>query len=164
MALNIEARLLQRSVFFTGETLHCEVSVTYLDPRKKQQSNKVSDDSRTKGHLEQNHVDTNVNKSDEEITVAWASAQIYCQCHINESRVISMNNIKGQSHLPADMVTSFVPTRGKFIVERKMSLHLAVECTIISPVSKTEADSVGNEPGCIFRFTQGKIFPASLWL
>ena len=119
MALNIEARLLQRSVFFTGETLHCEVSVTYLDPRKSKhhQSNKFSEDSRTKGHLEQNHVDANFDNSNEEMTVAWASAQIYCQCHINESQVKSMNNIKGQSHLPADMVTSFVPTRGKFTAE-----------------------------------------------
>ena len=129
MALNIEARLLQRSVFFTGETLHCEVSVTYLDPREKHQSNKFSEDSRTTGRLEQNHVATDANKANEEIIVAWASAQIYCQCHINESRVISMNNIKGQSHLPADMVTSFVPTRGKFSNKR---YHCIWVCSVPS--------------------------------
>ena len=112
MPVKIEARLIHRSVFFTGETVHCQVAFTYVD-QSEMQGNSENIDHVTRT-FEHNHVGSNSIKSmQEDVTIAWASAQIYCQCHINESRVVSTNNIKGQHNLPADVVTSFIPTRGK---------------------------------------------------
>lgn len=112
MPINVEAKLLHRSVFFTGETVHCQVSFTYVDPSEI--SNLKSADPVTRV-LEHNHVDLNATNSTlDDLTIAWASAQIYCQCHINESRVVSINNIKEHNNLPADVMTSFIPTRGKY--------------------------------------------------
>jgi len=107
MPVAIQAKILHRSVFFSGETVQCQILFTYLDPVN---NHGTRDD---KLSIEHNHIDSGSPQSiPEDITVAWASAQIYCQCHIDESRVNSVNNIKGQHQFPGN-VTSFIPTSGE---------------------------------------------------
>ncbi|XP_065060078.1 RAB6A-GEF complex partner protein 2-like [Rhopilema esculentum] len=112
MSVIVEAKVLQRSVFFTGETVQCQVSLTYptlsaTEPYSK--GGLPTPSTNILERVEHNHVAL----EKDEINVAWASAQIYCQCHINESRVLSLNNIKDHHQLPSEMITSFVPTSGE---------------------------------------------------
>ena len=104
MPVKVEVKLLYRSVFFAGETVHCQVAFTCVDPIENHSSGSFEDDR--VGPCSTSLIQ-------EDVTVAWASAQIYCQCHINESRVNSVNNFKGQHHFPGNVVTSFVPTSGE---------------------------------------------------
>lgn len=114
MPLKAEAKLLHRSVFFTGETVHCQVSFTHVGPSDEGSSLTAE----SKAWMFDNHkANSGLNSAVEDLTIAWASAQIYCQCHLNESRVVSMNNVQEKHSFPADMTTSFIPTRGK------VSLH-----------------------------------------
>lgn len=50
-------------------------------------------------------------KANEEATLAWACAQISCQCYINESKVLLPKN--KTSHIDSlENGTSFVPNKG----------------------------------------------------
>ena len=108
MPVKIDAKLLHRSVFFTGETVHCQVAFTYVESTE-QQIRRDDENSFEHGHINPNPA----NLIHEDVTIAWASAQIYCQCHVNESGVTSVNNLKGQNHFTGNVLTSFVPTSGR---------------------------------------------------
>lgn len=110
MPIEVQARLLQRAVFFAGESVHCEVIVSYQNQSSRDLigAENVSDVVNS-GPMEQD----NPSDSKDEQILAWASAQIYCQCHTNENKVTPLNNLKGQRNLPAEMATSFIATRGE---------------------------------------------------
>ena len=113
MSIIVEAKVLQRSVFFTGETVQCQVSFTYPTLFANTELDSKGDLSTPSTEILERVEHNHVGLEKDEINVAWASAQIYCQCHINESRVVSLNNIKDHHQLPSEMITSFVPTSGK---------------------------------------------------
>ena len=100
--------------------MHCEVTVSnvshkaVLDVTRKDQTllNHVHE-----GQMKANSLHTVDNmvgkKPGDSVIVAWASAQIYCQCNSNENKVaVHMNNKLGQEHLATNMDTSFIPSKG----------------------------------------------------
>ncbi|KAM9292277.1 RAB6A-GEF complex partner protein 2, partial [Gastrophryne carolinensis] len=46
-------------------------------------------------------------------TLAWASAQIHCQCHASESRVLMPENEGARHDVQAENQTVFIPNRGE---------------------------------------------------
>lgn len=108
--IEVKARLLRGSVFFAGECIECEIIFTNVADGKKETCRQST----------YNHVnDECSNQSYELDRLAWASAQIHCQCTVNESRVIippsnsrmdrTQNQISSDSNASC---TSFIPSRG----------------------------------------------------
>lgn len=103
-------RLLRGSVFFAGECIECEIIFTNVADGKKETCSHPC-----------NHVNNDFsNGSNETDRLAWASAQIHCQCTVNESRVVlpttnsrmdrTLNQISSDANASC---TSFVPSRGE---------------------------------------------------
>ncbi|XP_028407114.1 RAB6A-GEF complex partner protein 2-like [Dendronephthya gigantea] len=109
--VEIEVRLLRGSVYFAGEPIRCQITFTNTAKRAATTS---SQDSRT------NHVKSSQFSRRKVIgieTIAWASAQIHCQCTINDTRV-QMPDIERnilQDLVPKDeaATTSFMPSKGE---------------------------------------------------
>ena len=107
--IEVKARLLRGSVFFAGECIECEIIFTNVADGKKGTCNQPCNHSNNEC----------LNQSYETDRLAWASAQIHCQCTVNESRVIlpatnsrmdrTLNQISADSNASC---TSFVPSRG----------------------------------------------------
>ena len=107
--VEIEVRLLRGSVYFAGEPIRCQI--TFTNTAKRGATN--GQDSRT------NHVKSSKFSRRKVIgieTIAWASAQIHCQCTINDTRVqmpeIEKNVL--QDLVPKDeaATTCFMPSKG----------------------------------------------------
>lgn len=109
--LEIEVRLLRRSVYFAGETIRCEI--TFTNTAKRIASN--SADSRS------NHI-KNLHSLRKKVigieTLAWASAQIHCQCTVNDSRLKTSDGEKESNVYSRNAAiydegaTSFMPSKG----------------------------------------------------
>lgn len=124
--IEIKARILQRAVFISGECLQCELTITNQG-RTKRDSLKT-DEKYVKSRQSaesvclyepeswtQNIPNTSKPKDieDDSVTLAWASAQIYCHCNINERKLhlpVNLHNHK-QDHITK--FTSFSPVMGK---------------------------------------------------
>ena len=76
--VEIHAEILHRSVFIPEEVIQCQVTV---HNRNKE---KISSDGNA--NVSCSYLD-NLAK-DGSTTVAWASAQISCQCYVNEKKII----------------------------------------------------------------------------
>lgn len=108
--IEVKARLLRGSVFFAGECIECEIIFTNVADGKKETRNQPC-----------NH--TNIDCSNQSLEMdrlAWASAQIHCQCTVNESRVkiwssnSRTDQIQNQVSTGSNAsCTSFVPSRGE---------------------------------------------------
>lgn len=96
--LEVKARILSRSVYIPEETITCEVVVTH-----KVQTN---DGSEEKNTTFWNKVNQGV-PSEESITVAYASAQVYCQCHLNERRLQLPKPLLAHGNNHTSQMTSF---------------------------------------------------------
>ena len=107
--IEVKARLLRGSVFFAGECIECEITFTNVADGKKESC------SQTYNHTN----DECSNQSYEMDRLAWASAQIHCQCTVNESRVKIPASNSRMDRTPNQIsavsnasCTSFVPSRG----------------------------------------------------
>ena len=107
--IEVKARLLRGSVFFAGECIDCEIIFTNVAGGRKETCSQPC-----------NHTNSDCsNQSYEMDRLAWASAQIHCQCTVNEARVKiwssnsrtdrTQNQISTGSKASC---TSFVPSRG----------------------------------------------------
>lgn len=107
--IEVKARLLRGSVFFAGECIECEIIFTNVADGRKETCSQPC-----------NHTNSDCsNQSYEMDRLAWASAQIHCQCTVNEARVKiwpsnsrtdrTQNQISTGSNASC---TSFVPSRG----------------------------------------------------
>lgn len=105
--IEVKARLLRGSVFFAGECIECEIIFTNTA------SIKESNCSETSNHALKNECMKENSGTDR---LAWASAQIHCQCTVNESRVklpSRTDRMSDQFTLNStSSCTSFVPSRG----------------------------------------------------
>lgn len=106
--IEVKARLLRGSVFFAGECIECEIIFTNVADGKKETCSQTY-----------NHTNSDCSNQGYEMDrLAWASAQIHCQCTVNESRVKITSNSKTdrtQNQISTDSnasCTSFVPSRG----------------------------------------------------
>ena len=105
--IEVKARLLRGSVFFAGECIECEIIFKNTASVGKEACNPACshalNSERTKEKCEKDRL-------------AWASAQIHCQCSVNESRVKLPSRIDRTSdQLSTDSnagCTSFIPSRG----------------------------------------------------
>jgi hypothetical protein len=107
--VEIEVRLLRGSVYFAGETIRCQITFTNTAKR----GGTSGQESRT------NHVKSSQFSRKKVLgieTIAWASAQIHCQCTVNDSRVTMPENDKTpfQEVVPKteQATTSFIPSKG----------------------------------------------------
>ena len=114
--IEVKASLIGRNVYIAGEQLHCIVTltnVTQLD------SSKSTNSSSSNGSKDEVGVER----------LAWASAQIHCQCVINEARINLPQEFKNNQRNPdqtVDIGTYFAPNRGKFLFYFTNSLLNAV--------------------------------------
>lgn len=106
--IEVKARLLRGSVFFAGECIECEIIFTNTA------SAAVSTSNQTCNHFSSSECRKEQSETDR---LAWASAQIHCQCSVNESRVKLPTRIdRSSNELSTDSnasCTSFVPSRGE---------------------------------------------------
>ena len=107
--VEIEVRLLRGSVYFSGETIRCQI--TFTNTAKRGVTN--GHESRT-NHAKPSQFSRRKVMGIE--TIAWASAQIHCQCTVNDSRVqMPENDPKSlQKSVPKteQATTSFMPSKG----------------------------------------------------
>ena len=103
--IEVRARLLRGAVFMSGETIQCEVTFTDLN-------NTDTSNCRTCSNTRESLKEC---KGDVEV-LAWASAQVHCQCFINESRVMFPNSTSDRT-LHSTSSTSFLATRGLYLVD-----------------------------------------------
>ena len=107
--VEIEVRLLRGSVYFAGESIRCQISFTNTAKR----GSTSGQETRT-NHLKPSQYGRKKVMGIE--TIAWASAQIHCQCTINETRVKMPENEQKslQESVPKteDATTSFMPSKG----------------------------------------------------
>ena len=103
--IEVKARLLRGSVFFAGECIECEIIFTNTAREEtcSPTCNHASNSECTKEKCEPDRL-------------AWASAQIHCQCTVNEARVNLPSRTDRSSELFSAgsnaSCTSFVPSRG----------------------------------------------------
>ncbi|KAG8187843.1 hypothetical protein JTE90_001217 [Oedothorax gibbosus] len=92
MMIEVHARLPHGSVFLAGEIVECHI--TFRSPftysQKQSQSN-----------------------SDVEEVLAWASAQIHCQCTVDDTLVKFPSTASQEELATASQDTSFIPCRGE---------------------------------------------------
>lgn len=106
--IEVKARLLRGSVFFAGECIECEIIFTNTaNVGEKTGSETCNHALNSECTMEKCETDR----------LAWASAQIHCQCTVNESRVKLPSRTDRMSdqfstNLNASC-TSFVPSRGE---------------------------------------------------
>ncbi|XP_065639842.1 RAB6A-GEF complex partner protein 2 isoform X1 [Hydra vulgaris] len=85
--LEVKARLLHRAVFIPEEPINCELIITNVDKSCQVSENNFStsllNSLESFGKSKQNDFKSN----DHCATIAWGSAQIYCQCDINDKKV-----------------------------------------------------------------------------
>ncbi|XP_065670990.1 RAB6A-GEF complex partner protein 2 isoform X1 [Hydra vulgaris] len=87
--LEVKARLLHRAVFIPEEPINCELIITNVDKSCQVSENNsyfstsLLNSLETFGKSKQNDFKSN----DHCATIAWGSAQIYCQCDINDKKV-----------------------------------------------------------------------------
>ena len=100
--IEVKARLVRGSVFLAGECIECEIIFTNISNNRVATSNDTNSESAQKSEVER---------------LAWASAQLHCQCSVNESRVLipsRMDRMPKKMSMDSDAsCTSFVPSRGK---------------------------------------------------
>ena len=118
--IEVKAKIFQRSVFIAGECLECELMITNHGRTKKADENKFTNNRRNSESCtydpETWSRTNDVNKivKDESVTLAWASAQVYCHCNINERQLklpVNLQNRIKQEHITK--FTSFSPVMGK---------------------------------------------------
>jgi len=117
--VEIRACILHRSVFIPEETVVCDITVanqnvkSLANAMKQKSHQRHSSDTRiiapnswTKG------MSMNAKLSEDNVvTLAYASAQIYCQCTLNDRRFrLPQNSISKADH--ASKHTSFSPDQG----------------------------------------------------
>eukprot|EP00794_Sanderia_malayensis_P009836 gene9836-10846_t len=113
MPIEIEARLLQRAVFFAGETVSCEIKISYRNHQSNDAGKRTPKDDGNVLRLSDNSDKiSSPRRQIDERDLAWASAQIYCQCHTNENKIAPLNGVlKKPTITSTNMQTSFVATR-----------------------------------------------------
>lgn len=108
--VEIEVRLLRGSVYLAGETIPCQITFTNTAKRGATSGQ----ESRT-NHVKPSQFSRKKVMGIE--TIAWASAQIHCQCTINDSRVtIPEHDQKGlheSVNKNEDATTCFMPSKGE---------------------------------------------------
>lgn len=118
--VEIEVRLLRGSVYFVGEAIRCQI--TFTNTAKRGLS--VGQETRL-NHIKPAQYSRNKVMGIE--TVAWASAQIHCQCTVNDYR-IKMPENSNQKRLQEfgpkgeDASTCFMPSKGQFSVATRCLL------------------------------------------
>lgn len=109
--VEIEVRLLRGCVYFAGEPIRCQI--TFTNTAKRSVSNSGVE-SRT-NHAFSSHFNRRKVMGIE--TIAWASAQIHCQCTINDSRVQipegARKSLQETVEKSEDGTTSFMPSKGE---------------------------------------------------
>ena len=107
--VEIEVRLLRGSVYFAGETIRCQITFTNTSKRGA-----ISGQETRTNHIKSSQFGRKKVLGIE--TIAWASAQIHCQCTINDSRITIPENDKKnlQEVVPKteQATTSFIPSKG----------------------------------------------------
>ena len=107
--VEIEVRLLRGSVYFAGEPIRCEI--TFTNTSKRGATN--SQESRM-NHLKPSQFSRKKVMGIE--TIAWASAQIHCQCTINDSRIQMPEKVEkslqDSVQKNEDGTTCFMPSKG----------------------------------------------------
>ncbi|XP_013775730.1 RAB6A-GEF complex partner protein 2-like [Limulus polyphemus] len=93
--MEVHASLSRGSVFLAGETIEC--LVTFRNPCTESDSSQHE----TNGDLVEN--------------LAWASAQIHCQCSVDEIKVKfpASSSVSQEELATASQETSFIPSRGE---------------------------------------------------
>jgi len=90
--IEVVAKLRGRSVFLAGETIECHVTFTNISKFRVQDS-----PSKSSG-----------------IKLAWASAQLLCQCSVSESRmVLPKSPLTSAEVTTTGNETSFIPSKGE---------------------------------------------------
>lgn len=111
--VEIEVRLLRGSVYFAGETIRCQITFTNTSKR----GTTSGQDSRT-NHVFPSHFSRRKVMGIEKI--AWASAQIHCQCTINDTRVqmpeTAQKRLQESVEKSEDATTCFMPSKGLFFI------------------------------------------------
>jgi len=119
--IEVKARILQRAVFITGECLHCEVIIINHGRKRDQRDTNLSSDNPLiqihKPDIYSRTLSSDCDRKDdhdETVTLAWASAQVYCHCNINERLMKLPSDIlynSRQAH--GSQFTSFSPVMGE---------------------------------------------------
>jgi hypothetical protein len=87
-------------VYLTGEEIECEISFRNID------------DSSSSTAQENKNLKSKKNKTE---VLAWACAQISCQCYINETKVV-LPKLRAQYQKEIENIekgTSFMPNKGE---------------------------------------------------
>ena len=140
--IEVTARILQRCVFIPDEKINCEVIITNrgLDDKKNITEGKHTRHASDTKLIAPDVWNKNFNTSlkNESINVAWASAQIYCHCDINERRLKLPKSLRNHSD-QAMQNTSFSPVMGIIFLFKL----LEIRCTEV----KISINSIcGGEP------------------
>ena len=109
--VEIEVRLLRGSVYFAGEPIRCQITFTNTLKRSA-----LSGGEPRTNHVISSHFTRRKVLGIE--TIAWASAQIHCQCTINDSRVrlpeADRKSLQDTVDGSEDATTSFMPSKGQY--------------------------------------------------
>ena len=108
--IEVKARILHRPIFITGETVECEITITNNGRTKKKSSR---DNSTTDADVVSRSL-SNECDDEENVTLAWASAQVYCHCLMNERHMRLPANMKNYyNRHGGSRFTSFSPVMGE---------------------------------------------------
>jgi hypothetical protein len=116
--IEVKARILQRPVFITGESVECEISITNNGKKKKKVSGagRSCDDDMPDVPDAVTRSLSNECDEEENVTLAWASAQVYCHCLLNERHMklpTNMKNYYNRQSSGSKFGTSFSPVMGE---------------------------------------------------
>ena len=107
--LEVKARLLHRAVFIPEEPINCELTITNVDPKSK-----TSLELKLANNAQRKLLQASSKSNELSKTIAWGSAQIYCQCDINDRKVkVPVSLQKQLKHIISQ--TSFKPVLGNKI-------------------------------------------------
>ncbi|EDV26488.1 uncharacterized protein TRIADDRAFT_54544 [Trichoplax adhaerens] len=127
--IEVKASLIGRNVYVAGEQLHCIITLT-----------NVAQSDNVKSTI---NLFNNDNKDDTGVErLAWSTAQIHCQCVVNESRINvpqEYKNTQRNSDQAVDIGTYFAPNRGDAGHSAYLSKPQVLCCDLIlgPGVSKT---------------------------
>ena len=114
--IEVKARLLRGSVFFAGECIECEIIFTNTASVAANTCNQTCNHSSSSEYRkEENETDR----------LAWASAQIHCQCSVNESRVKLPSRIDRTSNQLSTRLERFLYKLRSF---KRLGTNSSLEC------------------------------------
>ena len=121
--IRIEARILHRSVFIPEEKIICEIVFTnmakkdHVTAAKQLSHQRHSSDTRVLApeRWSKNMIMDAKVSNDQSVTVAYASAQLYCQCNLNERKYRMPLNAISNKNERSTRHTSFSPDQGNVL-------------------------------------------------